>query len=211
MANYESAFVTNEFKIKEDKIKLTEILCSLVRSEHFEVDIDKNKRTCSFAGYGYYELFPSDEDGYEWIEEALKDNNTPEEIDEIKKDIVEYGEEETILKLWQSVLEDDSYIIFMESGHEKLRYVGGFTMVITPHGVKSSELNNLAKGMVDEINSKARSYEFSIKEFVNNIRDIWNSESNTELVERLKSMVVNGKIELNTPNYGLVIQLNDRK
>lgn len=163
MANYNSVFTTNNFKVKEGKLLLAKTLAELVSGEDvcYEID-DKDLSVCIF-GYGYFGLCPDDleelevhtKDGVDCqLVSELRELLSADEFEVFYNNSKEGYLEEEIMKLWQSVLPEGEHIKLIESGNEKLRYVGGFALVITPKGWKSVEFNQMADNLVSEINNQ---------------------------------------------------------
>lgn len=110
MANYMGVLVTNDFKVAdEEKFKaLLERLSSECGIEHYETDRPSGHYHC-LASYGDISL--EMEDG------------------EIEYDMSVLFEE------LQACIPEDECIVFLEAGHEKLRYVNGAVSIITKHAI----------------------------------------------------------------------------
>lgn len=123
MANYIASARTNYFRVTDEEKykKLFDGLCG----EDDITGFTKEENGVIYHAFGSYcnieycEVFGADDD-YEY------DFNT-------------------FLNKLQKILPDDEVFIYMEAGHEKLRYVSGYVIVMTNKECKSMSLNAWAR------------------------------------------------------------------
>lgn len=121
MANYIATARTNYFRVT-DESRYSELFNKLCCEDYIE-DLTETKDDIIYHGFGAHDAITylvGDEDDreYDW----------GEFIEELKK-----------------ILPDDEAFIYMEAGHEKLRYVTEFVLVVTNKETKSMSLDRWAK------------------------------------------------------------------
>ena len=120
MANYCSTSRTNYFRVTDEK-KYAELFANLVGDEDGVEDFTETKDGITFHGFGSYGSIdycvpPSDDDDYP-----------------------EYDFDKFLSEL-QTILPDDEAFIYTESGYEKLRYITGFSIVVTKDKIESIDI-----------------------------------------------------------------------
>lgn len=127
MANYNGASRTNYFRVTDEE-KYDELFNNLTAEFGIE-DFTKNVDGVIWHGFGAYSS----------IDYLYKDDS--EEYDEDED--YEYNFDMFLEEL-QKILPDNEAFIYMESGHEKLRYVGGSAIICTNKECKSVDLTYFA-------------------------------------------------------------------
>lgn len=128
MANYECVSRTNYFRVTDEAAyqKLFEGL----RASDLQ-DFTKTEDGIVYHGFGAY-------DTIEYVIESENDDFDPE-----------YGDEtydfDVFLSKIQNILPDDEAFIYIESGHEKLRYITGYTIIVTKDKIVSQDLINITE------------------------------------------------------------------
>ncbi len=123
MANYMGVARTSYFKVT-DEAKYQELFSHLVGEDNIEDFTEKAKDGTLWHGFGAYS--------------SIYYNNGDEDSD--WDSIDEFVEE------LQKILTDDTAFVYMESGHEKLRYVCGDLIVATKNGgIHYDSLESMAK------------------------------------------------------------------
>ena len=125
MMNYYGVVRTNYFHVKdEEKFRalMAKVICDDGRLELWDDETDAaGDRLFGFGVYGSIGGIPDENDKYD-------DDAYDRFIDE----------------LTECVADDDAVIIF-EAGHEKLRYVGGYVLVVTSKGCEHIDLHEAAR------------------------------------------------------------------
>lgn len=117
MANYMSTSRTNYFKVTDEK-RYEELFNNLCAEDTIH-DFTKEKDGVLYHGFGTYGS----------IEYIVEDE--------------EYDFDEFLMEL-QKILPEDETFMYFESGYEKLRYVTGFSVVVTRKEIVSENINNWA-------------------------------------------------------------------
>lgn len=131
MANYIEAIRSNEFKIKQgSKEQLEKILNNLYGEDVYTDIIERADGTYGWLGC-YGGLTGLD------IEKYFADN---EELIEKYQD----DEYNAMADELQKIIDENSALILIDAGHEKLRYVGGGALIITSKTSKYIDLANMA-------------------------------------------------------------------
>ena len=122
MANYCSCSRTNYFRVTDEE-KYKSLFENLVGGEDEVHDFSKEEngvRYHAFGAYGSidYVAFNGGED-YDY-------------------------DFDLFLEELQKILPDDEAFIYMESGHEKLRYITGLSVVVTKDKIESLDIRNAA-------------------------------------------------------------------
>lgn len=131
MSNYIEAIRSNEFKIKQgSKEQLEKILNNLCGEDVYTDIIERADGTYGWLGC-YGGLTGLD------IEKYFADN---EELIEKYQD-AEYN---AMADELQKIIDENSALILIDAGHEKLRYVGGGALIITSETSKYIDLAKMA-------------------------------------------------------------------
>lgn len=131
MSNYIEAIRSNEFKIKQgSKEQLEKILNNLSGEDVYTDIIEREDGTYGWLGC-YGGLIGLD------IEKYFADN---EELIEEYQD-AEYN---AMVDELQKIIDENSALILIDAGHEKLRYVGGGALIITSETSKYIDLSKMA-------------------------------------------------------------------
>lgn len=117
MANYMSTARTNYFRVTNEK-RYEELFNSLYSADDIQ-DFTKEKNGVLYHGFGAYC--------------SIEYMNEEEEYD--------FDE---FLKELQKILPEDEAFIYFESGYEKLRYVTGYSVVVTSKEIVSENISNWA-------------------------------------------------------------------
>lgn len=136
MANYNAFTRTNYFRVT-DESKYAELFSHIVGCED---SVDDFTRTVDgvvqhgFGCYGCIQAIPMDEN--------------PEDVEEWDYDF------DGFLKELQKILPDDEAFIFTEVGYENLRYLTGYSIVVTKNDIKSIDIHSdsimLARKMLND-------------------------------------------------------------
>ncbi len=128
MANYEGMIKSNDFRLDPNKFEQFTALCNELTSEcPVYADVTKGENGEVYGSVACY----SDIEYYD------------EETDEYDTDIF-------YEKLKECIAEDDA-AIFIETGHEKLRYLGAFATIVTSKTVEYLNLDELAEKKAKEL------------------------------------------------------------
>lgn len=137
MANYESCSRTNYFRVT-DETRYAELFSHLVGDDYIS-DFTKIVDGITLHGFGcesYIQAIPMDED--------------PAEVEDWDDDF------DGFLTELQKILPDDEAFIYTECGHERLRYLTGFSIVVTKSEIKSVDIRSgaidLARKMLSDDN-----------------------------------------------------------
>ncbi len=128
MANYECAYRTNYFHVKDEEVFKNVIHLAQKTSEDLNCYPSNGDPTAyMIGGYGSLCLCP------EYFDEGDEDSKLLENIlcQLGKEDLLESEDEDIFFELLAACVRDDDAIIYMEGGHEKLRYVSMVARVIT--------------------------------------------------------------------------------
>lgn len=117
MANYMSTSRTNYFRVTDEK-RYEELFNNLCAEDNIH-DFTEEKDGVLYHGFGTY-------GSVEYIDEDEEYNF------------------DTFLKELQKILPEDEAFMYFESGYEKLRYVTGFSVVVTSKEIVSESINNWA-------------------------------------------------------------------
>lgn len=123
MANYGAISRTNYFKVT-DEARYKELFSKLVGDEDEVHDFTKIQNGTNVHGFGSYssiDYLDTDD------EEEDPSYNFDYFLDELQK-----------------ILPDDEVFIYTESGHEKLRYITGYSIVVTSKEIKCVDLQSEA-------------------------------------------------------------------
>lgn len=131
MANYEQTVRSNKFKIKSDKKE------------------DLKKILDNLSGEDIYTNIIEKEDGiYGWIGcyGSLTGLNVENYYLDNKDLINKYKDDEhnAMIDELQKIVDKDSAIIIIDAGHEKLRFVGGGSLVITNKDAVYIDIEDIA-------------------------------------------------------------------
>ena len=125
MANYYATSRTNYFKVTDEE-KYNELFKNLVGDEGEVYDFTKTKNGVTLHAFGSYSSIdyrvPNDEDDF---------------------DDCNYNFDQFLTEL-QKILPSDEAFIYMEAGNEKLRYIEGFSVVVTKDNIESIDIRNEA-------------------------------------------------------------------
>lgn len=132
MANYESCTTTNYFQVTSEQ-ELQDLVSRIDCEAEIEISssTEKGKIYYSLCAYGSFC--------------GVDDNEDLEEL----------------YKKFQRILPDGEVFVLFETGHEKLRYVGGYTVVITNEIYQSESLHDFATKMARTITNNP-TYELNI-------------------------------------------------
>lgn len=122
MADYESCTKTNNFQVTSEQ-ELKDLVSRIDCPDEIKISssTEKGKTYYSLCAYGSF---------------CEVDDN---------KDLEELYEE------FQRILPDGEVLVLFETGHKKLRYVGGYTVVITNKTYQLETLHNIATKMARTI------------------------------------------------------------
>lgn len=126
MANYEAVSRTNYFRVSDEE-KYNELFKNLVGNEDEVYDFTKTENGVTLHAFGSYGS----------IDYKKPTQNNSEEDDED----YDYDFDGFLAEL-QKILPDDEAFIYTECGHEKLRYIGGFSVVVTKDNIDSISMRN---------------------------------------------------------------------
>ena len=144
MANYECAWRTNYFHVKNPVLFLRAMNIAKASSEDLEI-FDNNEGVFGIGGYGLY-TYCLDNLDREQYKEGLE---VARELG-VDKDTYDSGEG-FLLEILQKCVADDDAIIFIEGGHEKLNYVAGSGTIITSKQIEYVDLLGVVLRKADEI------------------------------------------------------------
>lgn len=117
MANYMGTTRTNYFRVTDEN--RYQELFSRLRGEDDIRDFTKEKDGILYHGFGTYGCIEyEDEDGELYLDDFFNE--------------------------LQKILPDDEAFMFFESGHEKLRYVTGVSVIVTKKEIVSESMVNWA-------------------------------------------------------------------
>lgn len=119
MSNYNAATRTNYFRVTDEE-KYKELFNHLV-SEDDVYDFSKEKDGILYHGFGSY-------GSIDYISPESDDEDPDYDFDQFLEEL-------------QKILPKDEAFIYMESGHEKLRYVNGFALICTKDEIRSVDLS----------------------------------------------------------------------
>ena len=146
MANYESFYRTNHFKVKKlDEFKKAMAFAKTC-SEDLNVYEDENRKgyfmICGYGEPSFYTDTIRDHFDYAKTED-IKEEITKEDFEKfMTNNHIEDSEDDIFFEVLQSFVAEDDAIIYKEAGHEKMRYIGFCGCVITASGIKSININN---------------------------------------------------------------------
>lgn len=122
MADYISCTKTNYFQVTSEQ-ELRDLVSKIDCEDEIEISssTEKGKTYYSLCAYGSFY--------------GIDDNEDAEEL----------------YKEFQRILPDGEVMAIFEIGHEKLRYVGGYTVVITNETYQYKSLQDIATIMAREI------------------------------------------------------------
>ncbi len=117
MANYECCVRTNYFRVTDEE-RYNELFSNLLGMDL--EDFTKEEEGIVYHGFGAYDSisYECDNDDYDF---------------------------DVFLTELQKILPEDECFIYFESGHEKMRYVTGFTLVCTHTSISKMDIVNWAK------------------------------------------------------------------
>ena len=120
MANYMATARTNYFRVTDEKryAELFKGLCS----EGEVYDFTEEKDGVIYHGFGSY-------DSITWVDDD--------------DECWDYDLDGFLTEL-QKILPDDEAFIYFESGHEKLRYITGFSIIVTSREIVSNNIETWA-------------------------------------------------------------------
>lgn len=116
------------------------ILSSVCSEDELYFDFDKNEdgfTFCSFCCYGNIYGLPDN-----WTES----NQDSDEYEDADMDL--------FLEELQKIVSEDSYILIVDAGNEKLRYVGGGAYVVTSTDISYMNIWDVAKRKAEELIKK---------------------------------------------------------
>lgn len=124
MANYYATSRTNYFRVTDEE-KYNELFKNLVglESEICDFTFTKEENGITLHGFGSYGP----------ISYRVPNSNTDEYDDE------DYDFDQFLAEL-QAILPENEAFIYMEAGNEKLRYITGFSVVVTKNDIESVEI-----------------------------------------------------------------------
>lgn len=131
MANYMSTSRTNYFRVTDEK-RYEELFANLCAEDTIH-DFTKEKDGILYHGFGTY--------------------GSVEYIEENEEEDCEYDFNGFLLEL-QKILPEDEAFMYFESGYEKLRYVTGFSIVVTSKEIVSESIDNWAMTKAKELLGK---------------------------------------------------------
>jgi hypothetical protein len=133
MANYYSNSRTNYFRVIDEE-KYAELFSNLVGDEGEIYDFSKIENDILLHGFGCYGS----------IDYQIPTQDGSDDYD---------YDFDLFLKELQKILPENEAFIYMESGHEKLRYITGLSIVVTNDKIDSIDIRssalNLARKMLD--------------------------------------------------------------
>ena len=119
MANYYGASKTNYFRVTDEE-KYQELFNNLVAEDEIE------DWTVCINGETYHAFGAFD--GISYLDPETEEYDLDLFLQEIQK-----------------ILPEDEAFVYFESGHEKLRYVGGYVCIVTKEEIKDENLESWAK------------------------------------------------------------------
>lgn len=130
MANYIGVSRTNYFRVT-DEARYAELFADL-SAEDVVQDFTYTKDGVTYHGFGAFASI-------DYVSERDEDGEAEE------------WDFEVFLAELQKILPDDEAFMYFESGYEKLRYVSGFTIVVTAREIRSMALDTWAKAAAKEL------------------------------------------------------------
>lgn len=129
MANYEAVSRTNYFRVTDEE-KYNELFKNLVglESEICDFTFTKEEKGITLHGFGSYGP----------ISYRVPNSNTDEDYDDEDYDFDQF------LAELQAILPENEAFIYMEAGNEKLRYITGFSVVVTKNDIASVDIRSAA-------------------------------------------------------------------
>lgn len=124
MANYYSNTRTNYFRVT-DETKYAELFSHLVGDEDCVSDFSKEVNGITLHSFGC-----------EGTIQAIPMDENPDGAEDWDDDF------DGFLKELQKILPDNEAFIFTEVGHEKLRYLVGYSLIVTRNEIKSIDIND---------------------------------------------------------------------
>ncbi len=128
MANYQCAFRTNYFSVKDRAYFNKMIDC--VKRDSDEIYVHENEGKVMIGGYGNPMIFGDQDD--EFSKDLPTDDNS------------------FFTELQKCVAENDA-IIYKEAGHEKLRYIIHEAVVITSEAIEFLDIDGQLKKIAQEL------------------------------------------------------------
>ena len=126
MANYCANSRTNYFRVT-DEAKFAELFANLVGDEDEVHDFTKVEDGVTLHAFGSY--------GSIDYKKPMQNNGDEDDED------YDYDFDGFLAEL-QKILPDDEAFIYTECGHEKLRYITGFSIVVTKTKIKSVDIRS---------------------------------------------------------------------
>lgn len=156
MANYESFYRTNYFKVKDaDQFKKFMALASSCSEDLTVYENDNHDGTYMICGYGEPSFYAENiRECFDTVPQEIKDKEpTPEEFEKFLKDNnIEDSEDDIFFDVLQALIAEDDAVIYKEAGHEKMRYIGVCVGVITTNKIAwvhvDDELMGMARNML---------------------------------------------------------------
>lgn len=143
MANYYDNSTSNQFKVRKSEKERLEKIFNNLMGDDVHTDIGKIGEDV-YGWFGCYgSLIGLDVENYFEDNEVLMNKYQDDEYNAMCDEL-------------QKCLADDSHIVLMEAGHEKLRYVNGGVLVITPNHAEYTSLDQVANAKVEELLSKVK-------------------------------------------------------
>lgn len=137
MTNYCENLTSNTFKIKkEEKERLKKILDNLIGNNKAFIE---EMGDFAYGWFGCYKTVVGLD-----VKNYFKDNE--DMINKYKDD--EYN---AMADELQKCVDEDSYIILTDAGHEKLGYIDGGALIITTNKIEYISLENIAKKRAMEL------------------------------------------------------------
>lgn len=125
MANTESAYYTNFFKVTDEEAYNN--LISKLSGEYLYFSEKKEENLHSFSGYDSLSYIKTEDDildVYDFIDEL------------------------------RAILPDNECIVYIESGHDKLRDVYGYAIIATNKEIREESLSDFAQRSIEQMLGK---------------------------------------------------------
>ena len=177
MANYECTIRTNYFRVTDEEA-YKKLINWISAEDFYELkSVDGERQLHGFGIYGSASYYvPASENAVvkkyvEDNEDLYDENSNVVPVDEYdntdalynKEGIMVYDNHEDdnfdyFLTKLQEILPDDEVFVYMEAGHEKLRYVTGFALVATNKEIRTVNLESFVDDTTNELIGRTTSY-----------------------------------------------------
>ena len=120
MANYQGTSRTNYFRVT-DEAKYQELYNNLCANDTID-DLTKEKDGTIYHGFG----------SYSGIDYKINEDGSEMNFDKFLEEL-------------QKILPDDEAFVYFEAGHEKLKYITGYCIVVTNKTITNESITDWAE------------------------------------------------------------------